>query len=295
MVNFYDKNLRVLNVTHYDFDGAVSACVIRRFYNTSFCHPTGYGKDERIIEKIRSLEGQIDAIVITDFFPKDKWEEIKSLGLPILVLDHHESVEKYNDPANHIFVNTKCCGAKLSFLYYLPKDPSLENLRTLVEICNDYDMWILKDNRSHPFNQLFWCAWSFETYVERWKTGDITLQPCEIEDLKKWKKQVADIWNKLEIVDLPNKGCLCTVESNLTDISLLLEKEGYAWLAMYSPSAERLSLRSKNEGIDLVPIFEELGMGGGHRFAGGIQNVPTDKLQEVIAKIVPIIQKRKLV
>ena len=152
--NFYNRKLRILNFCHTDLDGAVSAIVIRNVFEKVITVPISYRSEINIGGKLDRNINDVDAIIFTDFCPTISLETVKSYGKPVLVLDHHESARKYNDPANQIYVNEIYCGAKLAYKFF-EKFVNLKHLETLVEITDDYDRWILKDNRSFPLNQLF--------------------------------------------------------------------------------------------------------------------------------------------
>lgn len=285
MIDFTNKKLKILNITHCDLDGAVAGIVIKNYYDDVITYVTNYNKAPTILTYINMVKTEIDAIVFTDFSPMEFFDELKILDIPFLVLDHHESALPINDPANGIIVNLNFCGAKLAYLYYVRSEPELEKLKELVEITNDYDMWILEDPRSKHFNTLFWIYYGFNSFYERFKDGEIKLKDWEKKELVNSQKKFKKIWDELPLIDLPKGGCLVEVTKSLSDISIELGKLGYEWFAMFNPRIEKLHLRSRTDKINLLPVMDELGRGGGHRKATAC--LCTNKeLQTIINRIV---------
>lgn len=267
MIDYSDKKLKILNITHCDLDGSVAGVVIKNYYDDVLTYITNYNKASATLTYINMIKTEIDAIVFTDFSPMEYIDDLKVLDIPFLVLDHHESALPINDPAAGIFINLEYCGAKLAYLYYVRFDPELKKLKELVEITNDYDMWILEDPRSKHFNTLQWSYYGFQSFYERFKDGVVKLTDWDKKEIIKAQKKFKAIWEELPLIDLPKGGCLVEVTASLTEISIELGKMGYKWFAMFNPNNEKLHLRSRSDDINLLTVMEKLGRGGGHKKA----------------------------
>lgn len=276
---FLNSKLRVLNFTHVDMDGAASSIVIRNYYKNVITKTITYGRESDIIPKMVELKDKYDVVIFTDFCPENL-TQVKAFGAPVLVLDHHESMEKFNDVKNNIYICTKFCGAKLAYEFYNNND-CLKHLEKLIDIVNDYDLYILKDPSSKCFNSLFW-KMGFEWFCERFLTGDITLSKSEKLYLVRKQKEFNEIYANLPIQELSNKGVVCTSDVYISEITDALRNDGYEWCIVYHRGL--LSVRSNTGFVDLVKVTERLGKGGGHKYAVGIiQN--KDNLNTLIKKI----------
>ena len=293
-MDFLNRNLRILNITHCDLDGAVSGIVIKRFYATCDTLVTNYGKEkaEQALEYIKNVKNSIDGIVFTDFSPIDYPEEFTELNIPYLILDHHETALSLNNPKEGRIITTKCCGAMLAYKYFTRKAPELECLKELVELTNDYDLWIHKDVRSKYLNTVFWIYYGFHAFYERFKTGFNGFTKWEKGELLKQHNQLKKIWDELVITDLPHKGCLCVASTLLGDIGLLLEKEGYEWYLIYNDVTEKVHLRSRRKEIDVEKICTEvLHRGGGHSQASSCSCTP-DEVESITNQIVEAVNQK---
>lgn len=290
MFDFYNQNLRVLNFTHIDFDGAVSAIVIKNYFSNVIVERTNYNKESDIFNIAAKHRGKYDAIIFTDFCPtecessttKNAIQEIsKSAGVPVLVFDHHESAIKFDDPANGVFINTKYCGAMLAWKYFSVKK-NMSHLFDLVALANDYDIFTLSDPRSMPFNALYW-QMGFEWFVSRFKNGNTALYPEEKQYLLEYRNDVQQQYDTLSISDLPHNGCFYKCEKHLAEMSRRLANDGYQYQIIFHNNA--LSLRSSTDKIDLVDVCRLIGKGGGHRRAAGILLRAGDDLKTEIQRI----------
>lgn len=290
MFDFYNQDLRILNFTHIDFDGVVSSIVIKNYFANVIVERINYGKEPDIFTKIAMHRGGYDAIIFTDFCPaecagvpsKNLIQEIvKSAGVPVLVLDHHESALKHNDPANGVYINTKYCGAMLAWKYFgVKKD--LSKLSDLVKLANDYDLFTLVDPRSMPFNALYW-QMGFEWFLSRFKNGNTNLYPEEKQFLLEYKIIVQQTYDTLMLSDLPHHGCFYRCGKFMSEMSHRLANDGYQYQIVLHNST--LSVRSATDKINLVDVCQFIGKGGGHRRAVGIALRPNDDLKAEIQRI----------
>lgn len=264
-MNFKDPNLKILNFTHVDFDGMVSAIVMKNYYSNIEVYQINYGKERESLDIALSKRDSIDAIVFTDFTPNNLGM-FQKIGKPVLVLDHHESVLAMNDPQNDVFISTKYCGALMVYKYFNVEN-KLSHLEELVKIANDFDMWILKDVRSMFFNAMAF-EMGFNWFVNRFINGNIDLYPEEKLFLKNYQKDYKKFYDELPLSELSNNGAFVEVNKYLAEVSRDLRKDGYEWLIM--KHGKGLSLRSNRDDLDLTQVAKILGKGGGHKKAIGM-------------------------
>lgn len=287
MIDFYNENLRILNFTHIDFDGAVSAIVIKNYFKNVITEQTNYGKEQDIITKINIHRGKYDAIIFTDFCPSEglagnALDVIrKTSGVPVMVLDHHESCLKHYAPQDNVFINVSYCGAMLAWKYFgVKKD--LSHLKDLVFLANDYDLFTLSDPRAMPFNALYW-QMGFQWFMSRFKNGNTTLYPEEKQYLLEYKNAVQTTYDNLPVSDLPHNGCFYECERYMAEMSHRLAKDGYQYQIIKHGNA--LSIRSASDSINLVEVCAYMGKGGGHRKAAGIPLRVEDDIKQLVQQI----------
>lgn len=292
-MNFQDRNKRILNITHCDLDGSVAGVVVKRFYADCTTYITNYGKAKGLttIDYINSIKHKIDGIVFTDFSPIDFLDEFKALNIPYMILDHHETALPLNDPKSGKIINTKFCGAKLAYLYYSRLAPELECLKELVELANDYDMWILADKRSRYLNTVHWCYYGFDDFYDRFKKGFGNFNEFEKGEIIKARNQFKKVWDDMPLTDLPHKGCICEANTLISEISIELEKEGYKWFVIYNNRTAKLHLRSRTDKINWADICKyDLKRGGGHAKASSCDCYP-EELESLTKQIITAIEK----
>lgn len=283
MFDFYNKDLRILNFTHVDFDGVASAIVIKNYYKSVQTECINYGKEQEAYDKITKNMGKYDAVIFTDFCPVNI-KQLQKIGKPILVLDHHETALSFNDPANGVYIKTVACGAMLTFKYFSVKE-DLSKLRDLINIANDYDLFTLKDPRSMCFNALFW-EMGFKWFMHRFIDGNTSLYKEEQNYIRWYKTDEKRYYDELELVDFEVKGlkgCFYNTSKYMAEMSARLRNDGYAFQLIQHGTA--LSLRSNDDRIDMTKVCRFIGKGGGHPKACGVPCPYGENIQELVKKI----------
>lgn len=292
-MDFRNRNLRILNITHCDLDGSVAAVIVKRYYVGCLTHRTTYGRTyaESTLRYIDCIRHKIDGIVFTDFSPIDFKDELDRLNIPYIILDHHESALYMNDPKIGHIVNTKFCGAKLAYLYYSKTAKELDCLGELVELTNDYDMWIHADRRSKYLNTVHWTYYDFDAFYERFKYGFNGFTDNEKKELLKHSEQFKQMWENMPMTDLPHNGCICYADMFFSDLGLKLESEGYKWFIIFNEQSQKVHLRSSTDKIDFAKICsEELHRGGGHSKSASC-DCSKDELESLCTRITAAVEK----
>ena len=264
---YNNQDLRILNITHSDMDGIASAIVLKNFYKKVITIPVTYQSEKLITEALAKYNGQFDAVICTDFYPSNSIDQIREATQQYLVLDHHESVEQFNDNKN-IIINTSMCGAKLTY-NFINHFKDISYLKELIDIVNDWDMFILKDIRSRYFNNMFW-EMGNKWFMRRFMTGNVKLYPEEKQYLIDAQAEFKDMYDNLEISDLVDNGVYFETDRFMNETVEALKKDGYKWFAIRNKNS--ISVRADDVNLlDVFKIFNNGGYtGGGHPHAGGI-------------------------
>lgn len=261
-MNYNNPELRVLNVTHADMDGIASTIVLKNFYKKVITVPVTYQSEKTIEEVLKKNAGQFDVIICTDFYPANTIDTIRNTA-PFLVLDHHETVQQYNDNQT-VIINTSMCGAKLTY-NFVNHYKDISHLKEFIDIVNDWDIFILADVRSRFFNNIYW-EMGAKWFARRFITGNCTLYPEEKQYLLDAQAEFKDMYDNMEISDLMNDGVFFETDRFMNECVEALKKDGYKWFVIRNKNS--LSVRADH--VDLTKVFNILGQGGGHIHAGGI-------------------------
>lgn len=295
--DFFNRYQKILNFTHWDFDGACAAIVIENYYRNVISLQTTYTRETTtMLTQMKKHIDWCDAIVFTDFTPKESWEQVLAFGKPVLVLDHHAVAEEYNDPEHNIFINEGDCGTKMAYKFFLPHCKGLKRLEDLVELADDFDCWHLQDERSMKYNGLFW-TYKYYDFLKRFHTGDITLTPQEQAWMEEHYGSFDDYFDSLDLKPMPFHGVYVEFTDYFSEISRKLELMGYNWYLMCKRSAKRpslkpkqLSIRARDPRFDCNAVAAEYGAGGGHNAAGGLPLKDGATVEQTVSEIADIVE-----
>lgn len=279
-MKFEHKDTRVLNFTHSDLDGVCAGIVIKNYYHHVITQQINYGKEQDAYSFALKHRNDFDLIIFTDFYPVNI-KDFKSINKPVLVFDHHESAVKYNKPIEDIYVNIKYSGTMMAYKYFNTHG-ELTHLSDLVNIANDFDLWILKDNRSQFFNAIFW-EMGFNWFFRRFLKGNTNLYAEEREYLVDYTKEYKNYYENIPVTDVPYNGVLCESDKFVSELSNSLRKDGYAWVMIIR--GRSISVRSSTPDIDLNIVTRIVGKGGGHKAAAGIP-IGNDDIKTLINNII---------
>lgn len=296
--NFFlsNRQLRVLNLTHNDLDGAVSGIVVKNVYPNAIRIKTNYpgtGDYQNGCAAISSLD--YDCILFTDFCPDEHMVDlIHARNKPFLVIDHHQTALGHDDEDGQYIVTPGKCGALLTFDFF-SKIADLSHLRTLCEVTNDHDLWIrqlvpLSDN----LNTLLY-EYGYFTFCEKFKYGldRYNLPADSMVILANHDKEVDKHMFRCNQHKLPYNGYYIETDRFNSDIVLRL-LEHYDWLVLSgteesTPGMTKLSFRTNRKDINLGKTLQELGRGGGGHPGAAGQMIPTEEKDEFINQFAEII------
>lgn len=265
-MNYNNPDLRVLNVTHADMDGIASTIVLKNFYKKVITVPVTYQSEKAIEEAMTKNAGQYDIIICTDFYPANTIDTIRNTA-PFLVLDHHESVEQFNDNKT-VIINTTMCGAKLTY-NFINHYKDISYLKEFIDIVNDWDMFTLQDVRSRYFNNIYW-EMGAKWFARRFISGNCKLYKEEQQYLLDAQTEFKDMYDNMEISDLMDDGVFFETDRFMNECVEALKKDGYKWFVIKNKNS--LSVRADE--VDLMAvanIFNTNGYNmGGHKHAMGL-------------------------
>jgi hypothetical protein len=310
--------LKILNWTHWDLDGGVSAIVMyNALYKHEFEHkPQGYLYLDENIKKLKKEPPCF--LIVTDLnLTLLQLTEILSYDniIKLLYIDHHQ-IQYTEDEINELkklhkdrfisVVDYNKCGALLTYEFFVKKYPKIENLKTLVEATDVYDRWQTEDPKfktiSYALNDLFW-HYDYVPFFTKFKEGlylDHEDKKIALEVHKKRKKYVEDsfnnhstIINKLLIITNPS----ATYNNHYT--IAYPQFDYYLILKNIEGDKVEFSMRINiNNSINLQDIRDKIQAEwgdkymtlGGHEKSGGL-SVLTDDANDFIELFTDIVSK----
>lgn len=277
-----DKNNRVLNLTHNDYDGASCSIVLSNIYKNIEFIPLKYGE---VDSKLKTIDfSKYDLILMTDISPET--EEVFKLSDKIFLLDHHSTGLKYHSPeSNRLCIEGKCAAVLVKEFFENLFKLDLSYLNDFCNIVNDFDMWYMKDVRSWGMNELYFKYYASDFRL-RFKSGEIKLKDFEIEYINERKKLLTNVYNNLTIYPCENVNMCFFIENKfINDLChMTMEKDGFDVSICINTKSNSCSVRSKNKDLHIGKMLQEIPNlnGGGHSSSGAFRIDPN---QEISIKI----------
>ena len=312
----------VLNITHTDLDGVVSAIVVN-----NVCGPEnvinkyvsyGYGLD-KLFEEMRQNPmslNQYTHIIMTDIsMDEDKYHELVKIFAmgdyqgTFMWFDHHETSLPNHDPMNNVYIDKTMCGASLTkhMLEYFYKI-DLSYLDELVKLTEDYDLWIHKYKESKLLNYLLSyttnTADSLEqglaAFAKRFHNGFQynNLNKEDYEHMLLFVDANNKVWEELEILGDGKVAVVYLDGAYISEMASRILKEFDKELVICVTPNYSLSFRTSSETLNLGNELARLSKvlpieGGGHAKAAGGKitsihwKMPDDEKRHIVQKVVP--------
>lgn len=306
---FKNPNLNVLNCTHYDLDGVGSHLIIKTIFPNAKYAKMFYGAKDLLTFNTIPNMAQYNAIIFTDYTPVTFMPNVRAKGIPTLVLDHHESAEKFNDPANGVFIDKSACGARITYDFYRDvKDISY--LEELIGYIDTFDRWQRQDKErfehAYHLNMLFKAKYNlkFEPWMEAYKDGHTDFSEDDLRIINSIEGEVSDIYGKLQFTELPSGGVLTHCDKRSTEVGVRIEDSGKYnyWINIYNNTKAHnigLMFRGYNRNIAFDKFADKIVSStpgavsmGGHGLACGGQAVDEKTAMEMISKSIPFIEQQ---
>lgn len=280
---------RILNIHHNDLDGVVCSILLGNvFKHVSYIDVNFYDLDNLL----KHVEySKYEHVILTDVHPKNK--ESLYISDKIMLLDHHNSALEYNSSSKNLHVVVGNCGAWL-VKDFLEKEMNIDlsKFDELVKYTNDYDMWIHKYEKSWELNEIFFMYYRMQfncnSFRNRFLNGEIKFTDIELEYLNARKKELEQIKKNLEIFEFDNiKACLIQVDDYVNDAcDYVLKNFDYNVVFCLQPKSVRLSVRGNLENVDIGLVLKDLGFGGGHATAAGMNGNNLNELKNRLPKTI---------
>lgn len=273
-----DQNSKILNLTHYDLDGLSCSIVLKNYFKNVVFIAENYTTLAYTINKLKDKTYKsiydYDAVFITDIYPEKDISVLDDLD-NIIMLDHH-AVNSLHDPNNSMYVIDNKCGALLTKLFIEKTfNVDLSYLDKFISIVNDYDLWIHEYKKSKCVNEIFYKL-GHQAFINRFIKGDIKFTNDEKLFLIDRNNKLKMAWDELELIELDNiNGCFFYAFEFVNDLAdRAMKDENFD--IVFIKTKNTISVRTSLDNIDLGKLFKEMGIGGGHAKAAGINITSTD-------------------
>jgi oligoribonuclease NrnB/cAMP/cGMP phosphodiesterase (DHH superfamily) len=171
----------------------------------------------------------------------------------------------------HYVINGQC-GAMLTkkFVETMYKI-KLSYLDNLVQLTNDYDLWILNNPNSKHMNDIMFYKYHPKKFREVFFSGRTEFNDEELAWIEERKIKFEKLYDELEIYELDRiRGCVINAREFINEIAhRLMEEEQYSIVFIRNPSSERISIRHNIDNLDMGGILKNHEWGGGHRQSAG--------------------------
>lgn len=160
----------MINLTHYDLDGVVSHILLKKIMPDIQFVGCGYTKLENKFDEVLESDHHL---VITDLsLDQEHFNRLSAHKKKVLYIDHHKIPKKliYGDNIT-FYHNLKYCGAANVMNYFKRKGYKFnDDLKRLVYLTNDYDLWLHKEKESLILDFIFWKEQA-DTFIRLFQDG----------------------------------------------------------------------------------------------------------------------------
>lgn len=280
---------QVLQLTHqYCADGTGCAVVLENCPINLTTIPVKFSDIDNLM--LETDFSKYDVVLITDISPTN--ESFLDLSDNIILIDHHDTAQKFKDEDKMRYISDEYCGTVLTIKFAEDVfDIDLSFLYDFATLTNDYDMWIQECAHGKDLNLLYYHLWH-EKYLERFIDGDINFTDKERKFIQARKQEIVEVFKVLEVINIDMEdGCLIQATKYVNELcENLMNEEGYKFVITYNPNNNNSSIRTNYDEVHVGNMLEEFGFGGGHPQAGGMYEPDIDLFQ---AKVKTIVNKVK--
>jgi oligoribonuclease NrnB/cAMP/cGMP phosphodiesterase (DHH superfamily) len=289
------KDLKILNITHGDLDGVVSAIVLCNVFDNVTTVPVSYNDLDNVIFGIGVNNDydydSFDVIFTTDInLNKKHINHIKSITSHHIHCDHHQDDDGIHNGKNIIVDHSQCGAAVTKDFVEFNFGAKLDHLDYLVQVTDDYDRWIHNIMWSKPLNYLFE-MYGFSEFKEKFMHGfdpkKIT-QP-EATYLTKVNDATNEFWKSVKktmiLSDESRVAVIYATTKYINDMAdKVLRSKEYDVDMVYAINLKnfKCSVRTHLDDFNAGIFFTRLDVGGGHPKAASFTNkqIKTDPTLE---------------
>lgn len=270
-------NSKITIFTHKDLDGMGCNILAHLSLNNIVESQSVHYKNDMVNYKIQSFakKNTQDWILIMDLSISEETANILDKRGRCILIDHHETslfLNKYN----WALVNTKYSASVLCYYFFtINFQSNIDDYKELIDIINDFDLWLLNDNRSIPLNRLYYMLGEtkfFNKFITQplFKLSSFEKQYIDIEEEKSNRYINHKCKDGLKIINTNFGKCCLVIADSDTDMlaKYILDTYDIDYVAIIV-SFDKVSLRSKGD-FDVSSIAQVYG-GGGHKNASSFE------------------------
>ena len=276
-----DPTKTVLLITHDNcMDGMGCQLLMEKTFENIIVLKSSPQKVNGLIENLDA--DKYDSIVLADISTTN--EEFLSKD-NVMLIDHHDTAQELHDPDNLIFVYNFECGTKL--LHRVLEASFRERLKKyseLVDLINDYDLWIHKDERSKKLAKTFYSRNSDDEFASRFWNFKVSFTEEEEARFEEQRLEYEAVYNQLEIFELDKTLTAFAIygEYNNDLCHDIMERNGMRVAILFNTGTRCASIRTVDEEIHLGEMMKEYGTGGGHPMAAGFKASTDTELKDTL-------------
>ena len=216
-----------------------------------------------------------------DHYDTFRYEAVMVVGVPVhskkfllrrnvVLIDHHE-----NNSNGLVFCSDSACSAILYAKFLeIVIGSDFRGAKEMLDLVNDYEMWIRKDERSaileHLYRSICW-----DDFKKRFENYDVS--KFTDDEMKLWEdeqKRKDDIWDKMEMYVSRNAMVILEERFDPDVCERIFQKtkkiDAVIWV--WYPSGGSMRVRAgKENAIDCGKILNKLKLGGGFPRFGGFR------------------------
>ena len=274
---------RILLITHRGcMDGHGCKMIMEKYFTNVFTVKLAPTDIDEYIENLR--DETFDTVIFADICTSNK----TFLKKPnVIAIDHHASNLDLLDVENNTFIYNLDCGTKLltRLLEAVTKKPR-KQYSDLVDLINDYDLWIHADERSQKIAKMFYANGEHE-FTERFFNFKVKLTDEEESWYQGELDNIERLYNETDIFELEglNVGIMMCTEYINDICHKAMNEDNFDIIICYNTSSKSVSVRNKHDEVDVGEMLSKLGIGGGHDSAGGFRAINEKEFKEKIGYI----------
>jgi len=278
-----DPNEKILLLTHQNcMDGRVCELIARKVFPNLLCVKLPASEHDKLLEHYDMR--RFKAVIMADLSTNSH----RILNRRnFIMIDHHETSAE--NKGAHVFnCNDKCGSYLLKVFLETVFDVDLGQYDKLVDMVNDYDLWIKSSQDSSILEHLY-RTYDWNTFEGRFQNFDGTFTDEEMEIYQKELKRLDDIWMDMQIYVNGHTMVILDERFNndIADKVFKKTKSINVVIWVWYPYGGSVRLREGKESIFSVGEYlKKVGFGGGHARAGGFRIDPMKSLSEAVWKMV---------
>ena len=262
----------ILHISHNDLDG-IGCTVLTKaaFGGVDVMHTTHSDIDQVVMD---NYEGY-DTIIISDIVPSEKVLAIVSAERDCTVIDHHASTAHFVGQYHEIVHDITVSATMLTYRWLTENGHDVQKHEYMVELVNDYDLWILNNPQSLQLNLLYnviGIASTFERLYgdpfQGFHPMEAAIITTETERMESYLSAVMENAHYAKDTEGLTFGLLFA-ERYASELGnrVLVEVASCDYVVIINMAKNRASLRSSG-GRSILAIAQRNG-GGGHSQAAG--------------------------